>query len=598
MAEDTPGREPVLLVEIDQDQCNLTYGTAPCAAILGTTGDHKCFNSRITCQDPDNYDRGTLSVRFCRAQAEVPFSWGAIPSLVSAETVPTVINPGGGDRNRGPLGSRASIRVQFQDHPHSDFQVDKYRSERLSGAAQASGVGYDPLQRASFWTKWLSRNPYWLNRQIRIREGYIDQDPSAMVTRHYFIKDITGPDSNGRVTVKAEDVLRLADRENAQAPKKSEGVLYEGISAGSSTLTIVNYRDVDDYPPGSGTVRIGDEVLTYSGKSIDTENNRITLSGLTRGTDRTNADSHDAEDNVQLCLRYTNENCWVVARELLEDYANVPASFVPFADWQSEGHQWLRTFTVTALITEPEGVQDLLSQLTEQCLFFIWWDEREQEIKLAAFRPPFEDVVEIDDYSHIKADSWGYETDMDQRISEVWVYYGVRDPTGDIDEPTNYSTVRVRVDPDFASDDRYGQTQVRQIFARWLEGAAQALVLGARLLQRYKDGARYMSVTLDAKDRSIWTGDSVLATNRGNVDFTGQEEQLLWQVLSAEETQPGESVQYRMMRFEFDGRYAQWMPNDAPVYGDASDLEKTAGGFWAYNDGSNFPDGTEPYRFI
>lgn len=57
------GREAITLVEIDQPLCRNVYGVAPCAAALGTTGTRKCFNTRVTCQDPDHYDvaaRGQL----------------------------------------------------------------------------------------------------------------------------------------------------------------------------------------------------------------------------------------------------------------------------------------------------------------------------------------------------------------------------------------------------------------------------------------------------------------------------------------------------------------------------------------------------------
>ena len=42
------GREPITIVELEQDTCGLRYGVAPCTAVLGLTGDRKCFNTRAT----------------------------------------------------------------------------------------------------------------------------------------------------------------------------------------------------------------------------------------------------------------------------------------------------------------------------------------------------------------------------------------------------------------------------------------------------------------------------------------------------------------------------------------------------------------------
>ncbi len=594
MDESTPGREPVTLVELDQDFCQLNYGESPCEAELGVTGDRKCYNTRATCQDPDNYDLGTLTLRFAKTQAELPWTWQAIPSVQSVSTNPTEINPGGGNKDRSPLGSRAKVRVRFKDHPHSDFRTDPYRDER----------DYKPLERGTFWSKWLARNPYHRGRLMRIREGYIDQNPEDMVTRHYVIKEVSGPDANGRVTIKGEDLLSLTDISRAQAPRVTEGELLEDIDETADSLTIVNYRSSDDYPDpsdfeaGYGTVRISDEVIRYNSRSVS--DGEITLSNLTRGADGSEADSHDAEDNVQLCLRYTNEPVWEVARDLLENYANIPAAYIPFADWEEEADTWLAQFTVTTLITEPEGVQDLLGEITEQCQFFIWWDERDQEIKLKALRPPNEVPTQLDDYRHIKADSWTRDIDDDQRISQVWVYYFQRDPTESLDEPTNYKRLRVRIDAEAEQPEQYDERKIKRIYSRWLESKAQAINVASRLLNRYRDGAQYLTLKLDAKDRELWTGDVADVQLWSLVDATGAPRLTRYQVISAEEVQPGETVEYDLLNYEYGvrSRFAYWMEDDAPDYSDATDEERdNFAAFWSDDEGK-MPDGTDGYEWI
>ena len=64
MTELIAGREPVQIVEIVQPYCNNTHGTAPCTA--AETGDRKCFNTRSTCNDPANFDKGSLRLFFSK----------------------------------------------------------------------------------------------------------------------------------------------------------------------------------------------------------------------------------------------------------------------------------------------------------------------------------------------------------------------------------------------------------------------------------------------------------------------------------------------------------------------------------------------------
>jgi len=597
--ESQSGREPVVLVEIDQDFCELEYSVSPCEAELGTTGDRKCYNTRFTCQDPTNYTRGTLTLRFAQPHAEIPFSWGhVIPSLAGKPgTTPTEINPGGGDTDRSALGSRATVRVRFQDHPHSDFKVDKYRAERLDGTASASGETFNPLERGTFWTRWLRRTPYYVGRELRIREGYIDQAPSEMTTRHYVIREIDGPDSNGRVTVKGEDILSLVEFGRRQAPLPTEGELLNDISESDDSFTIVNYRDASEYPSDGGTVRINDEVMTY--ESASENNGEITFTSVVRSTDGTEVSEHDAGDNVQLCLRYENVPVWDVLRELIEDFGKVPSRFVPFSDWEIEGETWLQNMDVRTLITEPEDVEQLVGELSQQCLVYLWWDERDQEIKLAAIRPPTKTPPELNDRQHIIADSVSYKRDVKARISQYWIYFQQRDPTENLDETTNYRRLRVDIDSEAEQDDQYGSKQVKRTYSRWLQRESQAIQLGGRMLDRYRNGRRQIRLRVDAKDRSIWTGEIVDVVIWSQVDDTGAPRVERHQVLSAEEVEPGHLIQYDLQELEFlvNERFIFISPDGIPDYENATEEQRNS--FWFIApDSGEFSDGTEAYEII
>ena len=555
------GRSPVVLVEIDQPICVNRFGVVPCTAALSSAVPNKCFNTRKTCKDTANYDAAVIpnTIRFCKNQEEVPREWNAIPCLISSTTNPTKLNPGGASRNSSPLGARATCTIKMRDFPSSDFKVDPYYDERRSGAAQFSGVGYDPMDQGTFWTKWLRRNPYYVNWPIRIREGYVGQDPSEMMTRNYIIEDISGPDSSGNVSIKAQDIFALADDDKAQCPVQSQGVLNMAMSAGATAIPIKGY--VSGEYPTSGTVRIDDEIITYNGSSEAL--GVLTLTIVARGTDGTAAEAHDEDSRVQLCYRVADADdvyVWEVLQELLEDYAGVPTEYIPFADWQAQGLAWLPTMTVTTLITEPTGVKSLIEELSEQCLFDLWWDERAQELKFRPVHAPSDDPVEFNDRQHIIEKSWSQSSDMKTRITQVWIFYNPRNRILGVEESDNYQEVRIRIDPSLESTDLYGEARVKTIYSRWIENANQAIQLSARYLSRFQDGAKYLKIRCDAKDRDTWTGDVIAVTLHSMVDEVGNPEKRSFQVISAEEVSPGETVEYNCINYYFiAARYFYWM---------------------------------------
>lgn len=481
MDEFTSGREPIQIIEIDQDFCDNTYGIAPCTASVPTTGPDKCFNTRATCQDPVNYADSPLTLRFVKPITNAPRDQFLIPSLVSVSTSPTIINAGGGSSDTGALGARATLTAVFTDHPYNDRIVDKYRTER----------SYIATDRSTFWAKWIKRNPFHQNRTMRVLDGYVGQSLAAMSSRTYVIDQITGPDANGRVTIRAKDVLRLVDNKNAQAPALSEGELIEDEPLADTTLRVTGALAAEY--PAPGIVRIGDELITYTGTST-ISGTEINLTGCVRGTNGTEAADQELGDRVQLCLQYTAINAVDITNDLLTNYGAVPSSFIPIADWNAERDEWLTPFNVSAIISEPTGVNELLGELTEQCLFYIWWNERDQEIQLKAIRPATETPTPLSDRNNILQGSTAITEVPKERISQIWVFYGQTDPTKALDEQKNYARVRIRADLDKESADQYGEQVIKKIFSRWLVSDGQAINLGARLLARYSDNPQYLSL--------------------------------------------------------------------------------------------------------
>lgn len=578
----TVGRQPIIIVEIDQDKCSRTFGTSPCTA----TGE-RCFNTYATCKLKSAYSLGVpLTLRFCEDNLGQSYdSYYLMPFLESIDTTPTRINPGGGDDNASPFGERASVTIVLNDKPHTDNLVDPYLSTRT----------YNPLGRSSFWRKWLARNPYYSGRPLRVREGYFGQSWATMQIRHYIIDNISI--SGGNVTITGKDILKLADDKLAVTPKPT-GAYLIGDMTETQNSCVTFGADLAAFPT-SGTVRIGNECMTYSSRALDSANGRITLYGLVRATDGTKAESHSDKDSVQVCLRITNQMPWQLIRTLLITYAKIPSTYINSAEWDAEGNVWLTQFAVSRLITEPIGVAQLIGEICQQALMYVWWDERARQIKMRALRPFDEDVISnINDNDHIIADSLKLVENTDMRASQVWVFYDQINPTESVDESKNYAKLRIRVETGAESVNQYNDTRIVKIYAAWLQTDAQAINLAARYLARYRSNVKILTIQLDAKDRNIWTGSIVDVETAHIVDECGLPKESRFEVISAHEPKSGELIELELMGSEFDAstliRYAYWMDSAAPTYANATEAQRRKGMWWS-NSSGKMPDGTDGY---
>jgi hypothetical protein len=554
MTETTVGREPVQIVEIQQPFCNNTFGVAPCTA--SGAADAKCYNTYYTCQDQANFDKGSLSLYFARGTvaeqdfADAPY---IIPSLVSVSTSPTKINLGGTNPDAGGLGNRALATITFQDHPHTDRRVDPY----------ISGRSWEGLDRGSFWTKWLIRNLYRQNVPVIIYEGYADEVAlltedekflltedgwpfllegptlSQMTKREYVLQSVSGPDASGRVTIQAKDVLAKAEERKAKAPGLSPGRLLAAITGAATSFTVTN-ATTSDYS-ASGTLRIDNEVMTYS--AVATSGDNISFTITARGTDGTTAAAHNADALVQECLRFTAQAVDDVATTLLTTYAGIASADLDTTGWASEADTYLTGFaSLNALITEPMAVSEIMSSLQIETGCFFWWDERAGLVKMKAVRGVTEQPPLLTDANHIIADSFSLTEHPRRRLSQAWLYYDRRDPTKQRSDTANYRSAQIQADLSAESANEYGESQSTEIRALFIATGAQALSTTSKLLTRYRNTPRAAVFEVDAKDRSYWTGDTIRISHPLDVDEFGVRNIATWTVTEAEEVEPGHRV--------------------------------------------------------
>jgi hypothetical protein len=473
------GDETVTIVEIDQPLCDLVYGTLPCTAVLGTTGSRKCYNSRATCQDPDNYTPGTLTLRFARPQEGLLQYGNVIPSIGSISTTAGSINLAAMDRNASALGQREVVTIRLDDHLHSDHLVDKYRLERATGAAQADGVGYDPYERGTFWGKWLARNPYHTNYRVRVRQGVMGQPLEEMRTRHYIIDRIDGP-TDGSVTLVAKDLFSRIEAKKAVAPAASRGELSAAITATDTTATLSPAGIGDLDYPASGRVAIGDEIIAF-----DRAGDTLTLTA--RGDLSTEADSHDAEDLVQVVLSYASQRAHNITYDLLVNYTALTAADINKAAWDAEAEALPELYT--GHIAKPTPVQDLVGELSEQAGFTVWPEVSTGLIEFVALTPTVPTGEPVDDNGWIVDGSLATKRQTAKRVSQTWVYYAQINPTEDLTEKRNYRSRLVTGDLVAEDDQHYGAKAIREVFSRWIPqfGRGLAETSGERILSLFRD---------------------------------------------------------------------------------------------------------------
>lgn len=536
-------REPFEWVEIDQDFCTRTYSSAPCTASL-TSGSTECYNTRSTCQDPANYDRGIRTLRFCKNQAFLPDDGNYyMPTLVSASLSAGSINPVGAASTSSALGTRGGLSVRFQDGPHTDRYVDPYIANRVSRDA-----GYIATERGTFWSKWRARNQYYLGRVIRHKTGFIDPNTRTVVdvvTRTYFITGFDGPDASGAVSMSAKDILSQFANDKAKVPAASNGRLLNDLTNVATSLVLDPVGISSEYD-ASGYIRIGSEIMAYTKGSGDTLNITRAQYGSTAGTGK-------AGDVVQVCKVYSAQTPAAILTDLLTTYAAIPSGYLDTAQWAQEQTDYMPRLYST-VISEPTGVQEVIAEMCEQMYFYLIWDERNALLKLRAIRPAQDDTIyDLSDFTNFVSDSIGLRDLNDQLYTQVWVYYGLINYAASAKEEKNYA-VREIIATDEGGADKQDFERIKKIYCRWIPSTngAAALDLGQKMIARYGAAPRQVSFSLTGKDSAIWIGDFVTVSHRLSVDATGAELPLNIQVMSAQESRAGTEFRYVGQEFVYE----------------------------------------------
>lgn len=584
-------RQPFQYIEIDTDYCSNTYGSAPCTAVLGTTGERKCFNMYRHCQDQANFVHEVKTVRFCEGVSGIPVGQHFFPCLERVSKQSSSVNIGGMDPKLSAFGRRAKLEFTCHDFPDHDRFLDKYQAERISGAAQASAIGYNPEDVGTFFGKLKQRWPYYSGRPVRLVEAYLDGGVITVVKTRHFILQNFKRDRNDRVTFTAYDPLDLANNKRAVAPKPVNGVLADDLTIGASTATLSPAGIGDSDYPASGFVLIGSEYIEFMRVADD-------LTFINRAVSGTTESSHSAGDSVQVGLSYRNARLDTVINDLMVNFADLDPAFIPTATWAAEVTRWAPNVVITTDIVKPTGVSKLIGEIA-QLGCSIWWNETAQEVGLKTVRPPDDDPVwELTDDNGIKR----IEIDDrdDDRLTEVYFNSVLRDPTLSEKEPRNFERGRYVFDLNSKAANAFGDTRIKEINCRMLNQGSDDLVgqISRDIINRHKLSPVRYWVWLDAKDRDIELTDILLVSTDAIQTPEGTNIPTFMQVLKEEGTEPGHEFRLLCQAYTYDDRFGLIAPDSVTnTYDVATDEEKETYGFIAPDMG-NFPDGSQPFVII
>ncbi len=491
------------------------------------------------------------------------------------------------------LGNRAKVTVKLLDFADSDLSIDPYATERRSGAAQADGVGYDPMERSTFLRKMKVRFPFWNARALRVLSGYVGDAVEDFTVRHYVISDWTGPDAGGACAITAKDVFDLTEDDKAVIPTLSRGKLLADIDADVVSLTLTPETVGEEYD-ASGRICVGSEVMTFT-RTGD-------VLALIRGVDGTDASAHSAGDLAQQCVRFERQTLPMALYRILTegDAGPIPTDWIDLPAWEDEAVGWLGGIEATSTITAPKSRRKLAGELC-QLGAMVWPDDIARTIRFRANRPlgPGETAYPLtDDGSFIEA-TGSIASDTDERISRVFFWHGMMDVTKD---PTGgENTKRGAVAWNQASEGalQYGESMIQEIATRWFGTAGNdsaASTIAERLGSRYQDTPASYSGSVDYADaKHLSLGKICLVTTRLIVDETGAPLPTLMQVRKIAEATRGHRSAISLQTFTFAGRFGFWMLATDPDYDTATDEERDEGAYWIDEAAADFGDGRTPY---
>ena len=596
-------RTPMQYVRLSLDFCDNVFGsnTFPSECTADSTAQ-PCFNTRETCQALDAYRLSSSGKRqyiFTQEMGErlSGIEQYAHPALISVSSAPTEIVPTKG------ISLRSNVMIKLRDFASTDTGADDYAASR----------DYITTDQGTYFEKLLARNPHYVGRTVEVFDGYVAYDGSiqAQDGKKKYIIDSMFLD-NDVLTIKCKDPMTLADELKAKVPVPSNFSLGETLNTSTHNHINLKFDDValdgtvaadkakvTDYfgaDNATGFIRINDEILAYR-VDVSGSEAALDITGRNEWGTKGNTEAYDAGDTVQKCLafgQYDGSGTGVtindVAYELLVNQAGVPAEACNNTtggvySWVDEKNNWLSTFRIDTILSEPKEVNKQLSQLGGMVGVNFFYDDLSSQIVMRAETPEVDPagIVTVTD-DHIIEDSYKLIQSDKDRVSRVYYYYNERNSVEDRDKPKSFKNLYVNIDSDSETAFEYGKESNKVIYGWGVKDSSTATSISQRLLNRFKKTPITCTFKLDASYDQLSTGDHFYLSTRHITDIYGA---------------PKIQTEMQVLSTKFDSKNQQFLIKAKQFrFGTVNTGQITANGVAAYSTGGGTGTEADPYTGV
>ena len=596
-------RTPMQYVRLSLDFCDNVFGsnTFPSECTADSTAQ-PCFNTRETCQALDAYRLSSSGKRqyiFTQEMGErlSGIEQYAHPALISVSSAPTEIVPTKG------ISLRSNVMIKLRDFASTDTGADDYAASR----------DYITTDQGTYFEKLLARNPHYVGRTVEVFDGYVAYDGSiqAQDGKKKYIIDSMFLD-NDVLTIKCKDPMTLADELKAKVPVPSNFSLGETLNTSTHNHINLKFDDValdgtvaadkakvTDYfgaDNATGFIRINDEILAYR-VDVSGSEAALDITGRNEWGTKGNTEAYDAGDTVQKCLafgQYDGSGTGVtindVAYELLVNQAGVPAEACNNTtggvySWVDEKNNWLSTFRIDTILSDPKEVNKQLSQLGGMVGVNFFYDDLSSQIVMRAETPEVDPagIVTVTD-DHIIEDSYKLIQSDKDRVSRVYYYYNERNSVEDRDKPKSFKNLYVNIDSDSETAFEYGKESNKVIYGWGVKDSSTATSISQRLLNRFKKTPITCTFKLDASYDQLSTGDHFYLSTRHITDIYGA---------------PKIQTEMQVLSTKFDSKNQQFLIKAKQFrFGTVNTGQITANGVAAYSTGGGTGTEADPYTGV
>src|SRR5699024_780278 len=357
--------------------------------------------------------------------------------------------------------------------------------------------------------------------------------------------------SDGVLQIRAQDPLYLAGFKHAMIPRPSEIQLYKDLPADQyGTMSAQEWAEYgfDQIPTPDADNRayftLGDDLAWINPETKGVYRKPEHQGGRSPSDQSAGTTIQRAYNPTGRELALTPKTIRIddLLKDILLNYTDISklgAGIINNPQWSSflGRYPWLER-SYNFIITEPQPVLDTLSQIAEQTLFFVYWDERTASIHLGASLAATADFLPqlplLDEFANFLQGSLDIKKVSNSVHTRIYINHSVLGWTDEYDKDQNYKAVHVELNIDEEADERRRVGSIQKINGYMLDGTLAA-DLANKLKALHHDDFYELKFDVDAKDNEFTLGDFFKFKSRLITDDAGHEIVMPAQVTSVSE---------------------------------------------------------------